>query len=187
MKPAWYMRFSEDSSPEHDTGDCPDRIGGLPTHLPEGFPVCESTGETLAFIAQLYCTPERLAIQDTLCVQLYQDDEYEPAPVAIRIPIDAQLNRENCGLAHPDIKRLRIDWDLKTDADEIPTTFELTDEERQLMQSKVGGTPYYTDDELPAGHVYLFQLQEDPAGFNFAGRMAIVTMDQEGILHVRLQ
>ncbi|HEY9777814.1 MAG TPA: hypothetical protein V6C81_28900 [Planktothrix sp.] len=55
------------------------------------------------------------------------------------------------------------------------------------MQSKVGGTPYYTDDELLAGHTYLFQLREDPAGFNFADRKAIVTMGGAETLHVRLQ
>jgi hypothetical protein len=53
----------------------------------------------------------------------------------------------------------------------------LSAEERQLMESKVGDTPYYADDELPVLHVYLLQLREDPAGFNVADRAAIVTMD----------
>jgi hypothetical protein len=73
------------------------------------------------------------------------------------------------------------------DPDELPDSVEFTDEERQLMESKVGGTPSYTDDELPFGHLYLFQLCEAPAGFNFADRTAIVTMSPEGSLHVRLQ
>lgn len=180
MKPAWYMCFSE-----YD-GDCRDRTGGLPTHLPTTFPIEESTGQQLPFIAQLYCSSERLAIPNTLCVQLYQELD-EPLPVAIRVPLDAQINKSGSGRAHPDIKRLRIDWDMKSDPDEIPDDFELSDAEVQLMESKVGGIPYYTDDELEEGHVYLFQLREEPAGFNFAGRNAIVTMDSDGLLHVRLQ
>jgi hypothetical protein len=181
MNPAWYMRFSEAGD------DSIDRIGGLPTHLPKVLPIYEPTGEPLAFIAQIYCTPERLALPDTLCVQLYQEVDGEPLPVAIRLPLDAEENRDKLGLVHPNVQRLRIDWELMNDPDEFPDSFELTDEERQLMESKVGGTPYYTDDELPLGHVYLFQLREHPAGFNFADRKAIVTMDPEGLLHVRLQ
>ncbi len=167
--------------------NCLDKIGGLPTHKPEVFPICESTGEQLAFIAQIYCTPDRLIIPNTLCVQLYQEVIDEPAPVAIRLPIDAQENLNNLGCIHPYIRQLRIDWELRSDPDEIPETLELTDDELQLMESKVGGTPYYTDDEVPLEHVYLFQLREEPAGLNFAGRKAIVTMDQDGRLHVRLQ
>jgi hypothetical protein len=182
MKPAWYMRFSEG----HGDGGL-DRIAGQPTHLPTVFPLFGSTGEHLAFIAQIYCTQHRLAIPDTLCVQLYQEVADEPLPVAIRLPVDARENFDHLGRIHPSIRELRIDWELKNDPDEIPDCFEFTDEERQLMESKVGGTPYYTDDELPAGHVYLFQLCENPAGFNFADRTAIVTMDPEGLLHVRLQ
>jgi hypothetical protein len=144
------MRFSE--GPD----DTLDRIGGLPTHLPAAFPTYEPSGEVLAFIAQIYCTPERLAIPNTLCVHLYQ--EVEPLPVAIRVPSDARENRNNLGRAHPSIRQFRIDWEMKNDPEEITDNFEYTDEERQLMESKVGGTPYYTDDELPAGHVYLFQL-----------------------------
>jgi hypothetical protein len=181
MNPAWYMRFSEGGDASRD------RIGGLPTHLPKVLPIYEPTGEQLAFIAQIYCTPDRLALPNTLCVQLYQEVADEPLPVAIRLPIDAEENRDRLGLVHPKIQRLRIDWELKNDPDKVPDSFEFTDQERQLMESKVGGTPYYTDDELPGGHVYLFQLCEYPAGFNFADRTAIVTMDPEGLLHVRLQ
>ena len=181
MRPAWYMRFSKGEA------DPLDRIGGLPSHLPKVFPTNKPIGEELAFIAQIYCTPERLSIPNTLCVHLYQAVDDDPLPVAIRIPTDAAENRTSLGRAHPSIRRLRIDWELKNDPEEIPDCFEFTDEERQLMESKVGGTPYYTDDELPAGHVYLFQLCENPAGFNFADRRALVTMDSEGLLHVRLQ
>lgn len=181
MNPAWYMCFS--AGGDNDV----DKIGGLPTHLPEVFPVCNSTGEELAFIAQIYCTNERLAVPNTLCVQLYQDLEDDPLPVAIRLPLGAKANSENVGCVHPDIRRLRIDWQLEHDPDEVPDSLELTDNERRLMESKVGGTPYYTDDELPQGHTYLFQLCEDPGGFNFADRKVIVTMDLEGLMHVRLQ
>lgn len=175
------MRFSDGAE------NCLDKIGGLPTHRPEAFPTSESTGEELAFIAQFYCTPDRLTIPNTLCVQLYQDIEDEPEPVAIRLPLDARENLDNLGSVHPSIRQLRIDWELRSDPDEIPEDFELTDAERQLMESKVGGTPYYTDDELPLDHAYLLQLCEDPAGFDFAGRKAIITMDPDGLLHVRLQ
>lgn len=170
------MRFSEGEY------DCLDKIGGLPTHLPEIFP-----SENLSFIAQIYCTPERLAIPDSLCVQLYQEEDGDPLPVAIRLPIGARENREKWGRAHSDIRHFRIDWDLRDDPDDIPVSIDDIVDECKLMESKVGGTPFYTDDELPLGHVYLLQLSEHPAGLNFADRMAIVTMDSDGFLDVRLQ
>jgi hypothetical protein len=189
MKPAWYMHFSEGrgGGGGGGGGDGLDKIGGLPTHLPENIPICKLTCEPLAFIAQFYCTKDRLSIPNTLCVQLYQELEDEPLPVALRVAFDARENQEQLGLAHPSIQQMRIDWEFRSDPDQIPDSFEFTDEERQLMESKVGGVPYYTDDELPFGHLYLFQLREEPAGFNFADRTAIVTMNPEGLLHVRLQ
>ncbi|MCA9803350.1 MAG: hypothetical protein KC777_15375 [Cyanobacteria bacterium HKST-UBA02] len=180
MKPAWYMKFQE-------RDDCLlDKTGGLPTHLPRVVPR-NGAGEEMAFIAQFYCMDGRLAIPDTLCVQLYQDPDGDPLPVAVRLPVDAPENQNGQGLAHPQVKRLAIDWTVKQDPDNIPDVVGLTDEEGELMESKIAGTPYYTDDELPEGHTYLFQLAEEPAGLNFADRIAIVTMDETGDLYVRLQ
>jgi len=181
------MRFHE------GTGEgSKDRLGGLPTHLPERFPRRKShlgeEREELAFVAQFYCTSERLNLPNTLCIQLYQDqdagDGGDPLPVAIRLPLGAKENTERAGLIHKGISQYHIVWEAKNDPDMIPEDDHLAAE---LVESKVGGTPYYTDDELPPGHIYLFQLHEDPAGLNFAGRHAIVTLAPSGELSLRLQ
>jgi len=182
LKPAWYMNFAEGHS-----GNTLDKIGGLPSHIPDAFPRYEPTDEELAFIAQIYCTTERLAIPGTLCIQLYQEIDYGPLPVAIRVPVGAKENTDQLGLIHPRIRKYEIHWEQEDDPETIPDDWELTEKERRLMQSKVGGTPHYTDDDLEIGHRYLFQMREDPAGFNFAGRHAIVTIDADGLLDVRLQ
>jgi uncharacterized protein YwqG len=91
------------------------------------------------------------------------------------------------GVTHPGILKYEILWEGKDDPDNIPDDLELTEEEAQLMESKIGGTPYYSDDELEPGHTYLLQLGEKPAGINFAERHAIVTRVPDGTLYVRLQ
>lgn len=181
MKPAWYMQFAEIDD------DCElDRTGGLPTHLPVAYPTSEYTGDDLHFLAQFYCSGQRLSIPDTLCVHLYQELD-EPVPVAVRVPINAQPNEKKLGRIHPNVKRCRIEWTDSFDPDEIPESAELTDDESKLMESKIGGTPYYTDDELAPGHTYLLQLGEEPADFNFGGRKVMLTISDDGELHVRLQ
>ena len=190
MKPAFYMRFLEGHN-----GRSLDRLGGLPTHLPERFPrfttYLGEEKEELAFIAQFYCTPDRINLPGTLCVQLYQDSDVgeggDPLPVAIKLPLGAKENTERAGVVFPGLSEYEILWDAEDDPDVIPDNAYLTDEEVKLMQSKAGGIPYYTDDELPPGHIYLFQLCEEPADFNFAGRRAIVSLAPDGSLYTRLQ
>jgi hypothetical protein len=181
------MRFQ----PGHH-GNSFDRIGGVPTHLPDSVPrSAAASGEELAFIAQFYCTPERLNIPGTLCIQLYQEADVgeggDPLPVAIQVPLGARENGRKLGIVHPGINPYEIFWEAKDDPDELPDDLGLSDETAYLLDSKIGGTPCYTDDELPAGHRYLLQLDQMPAGFNFADRRAMVTLGPDQKLHVRLQ
>jgi hypothetical protein len=187
VKPAFYMHFHQG----HE-GQSLDRIGGVPSHLPESFPSgAGASGGQLAFIAQFYCTSERLNIPGTLCIQLYQDRDVgeggDPLPVAIRVPVGARQNTQRLGMVHPGIEVHDIVFEAKDDPDELSDDLWLSDQDRYILDSKVGGTPCYTDDELPLGHRYLLQLGEEPAGFNFADRRAIVTLGPDELLYVRLQ
>jgi hypothetical protein len=192
MRKAYYMQFLEG----HDGGRL-DRLGGLPTHLPAKIPRFTTYDgkekNEFALLAQFYCTTDRLYLPDTLCIQLWQDPDVgeggDPLPVAIRVPVTANENTERLGVIHPDVLPHEISFELRDDPYVFPDSREayVTDEEKALMQSKIGGVPYYTDDELPPEHIFLFQLYEGPGGCNFAGRHAMVTLAPTGDLHVRLQ
>ncbi len=166
-----------------------DRTGGLPTHLPPEVPHCWNSGEEMAFVAQFYCTPERLNLPDTLCIQLYQCREAgmgdDPLPVPVRVPLGASLNADQVGIAQRSVGLYHVEWEPRDDPDVVPVGPDPTDEELHRVGSKVGGTPYH-DYALEPGEVFLLQLEEDPAGFNFAGRTAIVVKDVRGQLQVRL-
>ncbi len=183
MKRAFYMRFVKGGDGLHD------RTGGLPTHLPPEVPHCWNSGEEMAFLAQFYCTPERPNLPDTLCIQLYQCRDVgmgdDPVPVVVQVPLGANPNSEKVGIAQRAVDRYHIEWEPKDDPDVVPLGPDPTEEELQLAESKVGGTPYegYV---LEPGEVFLLQLEEDPAGFNFAGRTAMVVIDVRGQLQVRL-
>lgn len=168
MRTAYYMSFVAG----HRRGL--DRTGGLPTRLPPEFPRCSNSGEEMAFLAQFSTSPERLDLPSTFCIQLYQcvdvDEGDDPLPVAVRVPIGAPPSREHQGRVHPSVGRFEIEWEARDDPDEIPVGPDPSEEELRLTGSKMGGTPYH-DDALEPGATFLIQLREEPAGFNFAGRM----------------
>ena len=79
------------------------KFGGLPTHLP---PVWPQYGEDdLTFLCQLYCDTEKLAIENTLCIQLYQwvgaDGEDGCDIMVVMVPVGAKENLQGEGLSHP--------------------------------------------------------------------------------------
>ena len=106
MKPAFYMQFVNGHFGSLD------RTGGLPTHLPPEFPLCPS-GKVMAFLAQFYCTDERLTLPGTLCIQLYQDVDVDmgggPWPVAVSVPVVAKPNIEGLGVSQPTVGSSRVD------------------------------------------------------------------------------
>lgn len=66
MSVAYYMEFAKGHQGTLD------RIGGLPTHLPQAFPICSDSGQEMAFLAQLYASHDRFNVPGALCIQLYQ-------------------------------------------------------------------------------------------------------------------
>jgi hypothetical protein len=166
-----------------------DRTGGLPTHLPSAFPHCRCCQAMMAFLAQFYCASGRLYLPGTLCIQLYQCRGVgmggEPVPIAMRVPVDAEPNTQGAGVIQPGVGLYDIRWVPGIDPDIVPCGPDPTDEELRLAASKVGGTPYCDWAGRP-GSTFLFQLDEEPAGFNFAGRMVVVTLGTDQELHVSL-
>lgn len=184
MKEAYYMHFVEGDQAARD------RAGGLPTHLPPAFPRCADTGEEMAFLMQLYCEPGRLRLDDAMCLQLYQcanvGEGEDPLPVAVKVPPGAELNRGGAGVAHPLLNVLAVEWEMRSDPDEIPREPAFAPEVLRLYDSKAGGAAAFRE-ALPDGARFLFQLNEEPAGFNFGGFTAVVYEDSGGGLGVALQ
>jgi hypothetical protein len=52
----------------------PDRVGGLPAHLPYVWPRCQRCQERMGFVGQLYAS-DRLPLGDHLALQFYVCDE----------------------------------------------------------------------------------------------------------------
>lgn len=80
-----------------------DKYGGLPTHLPSIWPKDEA-GDGLTFLCQIYCDGVKLAIPDTLCLQVYQwveNGEEGSDPIIVQVPIGAKENIRNEGICHP--------------------------------------------------------------------------------------
>jgi hypothetical protein len=125
-----------------------------------------------------------------LCIQLYQCRDVgmggDPMPVAMKVPIGAVLNTQKVGVIQPGVGLYDVLWEQKTDPDTVPCGPDPTDEELRLAASKAGGTPYF-DNAVQAGTTFLLQLEEEPPGFNFAGRMTIITLNSDDELHVSLQ
>jgi len=157
-----------------------DRIGGLPSHVPPSPSIYPETGKQRAFLAQFYCSPGRLEIDGALCLHLYQDpDEDEPCPVVVVVPANAPENTGGYGVANRRIKPFDIEWELREDPDIA------TGDDVDLTDSKAGGTCYFLD-VVGEGETLVFQLDQQPAGFNFGGYTAVVVRTKEGNLVVRL-
>lgn len=172
MIPAWYMRFS----PGH-TGS-PDRVGGLPSHLPPAFP--SYSGQSMGFLAQFYCHPERLPLPGALCLQVYQaPEESDPMPVVILVPRGAAENSAGVGIAEPNIRPHDVAWDARTDPGEAE------DWQTELAKSKAGGVCYFFD-YLNDGERLLLQLNQNPCGLNFGGYSLVLATDADMRLRVAM-
>jgi hypothetical protein len=110
----------------------------------------------------------------------------DPVPIAMRVPVDAEPNTQGAGVIQPGVGLYDIRWVPGIDPDTVPCGPDPTDEELRLAASKVGGTPYCDWASQP-GSTFLLQLDEEPAGFNFAGRMVVITLGTDQELHVSLE
>ena len=94
MKISYHMIFEKSYS------GAMNKYGGLPTHLPKKWP--QINGCDMSFLFQLYCDQEKLVIPNTLCIQGYQlieNGDYNSDIVIVQIPLDAQRNLNNSGIA----------------------------------------------------------------------------------------
>jgi hypothetical protein len=182
MSVAYYMEFIKG---HHGALD---RIGGLPTHLPEAFPICADTGQEMAFLVQLYSFHDRFNVPGAVCIQLYQcrgvDDGEDPNPIAVKVPIGALLNEAHRGTSQPTVMPYDIIWDRKEDPDEFPSSGGLSPEILQLHQAKAGGLP--PRDLRITPDKFLGQLTEYPAGVNFGGLLAVLFLDNREEIRVEL-
>ena len=81
------------------------KFGGLPTHLPTAWPKDIYSGNELTFLCQLYCDGVKLAIENILCIQIYQwidsDGQEGSDPIVVPVPMDAKENLHGEGISHP--------------------------------------------------------------------------------------
>jgi hypothetical protein len=179
MPVAYYMRFVKG---HHGALD---RVGGLPSHLPPAVPLCPTSGQEMAFLAQFYCTLPRLGLSNTLCVQLYQAHDVgeggDPVPVAIRVPIGSPANINNGGRPHPQVVSHDVCWEERKDPDAEPPF----PDDLPLYQSKIGGLCLHSD-LFGESEQFLMQLKEEPGNFNFAGRTCLLSLADDGSLKVYL-
>jgi hypothetical protein len=143
----------------------------------------------MAFLSQFWCTPRRLTIPDTLCIQLYQsrgiDEGDDPLPVALALPMNAVENDGAYTLEQAGVTPYDVGWEPFADPDDIDGRPDHDPLLKRLFRSKAGGTPFFPD-EVTHDETFLFQLEEEPAGFNFAGRLLMVMRRADGSLRVRL-
>ena len=93
------------------------KFGGLPTHLPTTWPKDES-GDELTFLCQIYCDGEKLAIENTLCIQLYQwvkNGKEGSDPIIVPVPVGARENLHGEGLKHPELQEGDIKFEEVTE------------------------------------------------------------------------
>jgi hypothetical protein len=96
-------------------------------HLPPVFPMVadssapglrkpEKPGPPMQFLAQFYCDPIRLPLDDTRCVQIYQcDPEAIPWPEVIRVLHGAPENTEGLGIVQPGVIPHDVTWEHRED------------------------------------------------------------------------
>jgi hypothetical protein len=172
--PAWYMRFT----PDHMGS--PDRVGGLPSHLPPAFPLSPHTGRPMGFLAQFYCHPERLPLPDLLCLQVYQVlEDYDPFPAIVAVPVGAAENVAGDGVSKPGVRPHDIAWEGRPDPDAVDPW------QTELAESKAGGVCYFSDC-LRVNEQLALQLSEQPCGLNFGGYTLVVAVGTGGQIRAAL-
>lgn len=158
-----------------------DKVGGLPTHLPESFPVSKFTGKKLGFLMQIYCDGERLDIENTLCLHIYQsteiDDGDDPSLVILKLRKDSRVNT-GLGVKYPDIEEQEIEWTIDEEPDILPVSLEMEASNLKMLGSKLkGATPaeYFG----VKSKFFLGWIAEYPVGFNFTG-LVVLLKDLKG-------
>lgn len=171
MSKVFYMKFKKVSR------GALDKVGGLPTHLPPCFPVSTFTGKQLGFLFQMYCDSNRLPVEGTLCIQVYQsiniDSGDDGEPVVIKVPLDAPLNKRNEGTIHPEVAEYDILWEEGTEPDYLPDYLDDSIESYKMLDSKLGGAvpPGFSNEK------FLGWVAEEPIDFNFGGLLCIILKD----------
>lgn len=175
MKAANYLTFKkgEASGPMG-------KVGGLPTVSPSAVPWSRGDNPYIAFILELR--------SDELCpgtsfIQLYQPSDAGDDPLPIAIVIKPGEKGGNIEInSHPQLGHFAIGSELRHEPDTLPPTT-LTLESGSFFQSKIGGNDPWEED---AGNVFLGQISEEPAGFNFGGMMCSLYLGHDGSVIVRL-
>ena len=133
-----------------------DRIGGLPSHLPESIPHCECT-EPMAFICQIYFEGKDLSFVpvDLMGIQFYScfqcligDDQI------VKITKNAEPNHEGAGREWSERSLWRdITWTVKEDPEPTCDVEQFLDDKgnflpstEPLLENKMGGCFPVVDD-----------------------------------------
>lgn len=119
------------------------KFGGLPTHLPPVWPEDEY-GDKLTFLCQIYCDGVKFAIEDTLCIQLYQwvkNGEEGSDPIIVQVPVGAGENLHGEGLSHPELQEGDIMFEEMTEEVEEEHAKAVLEDEKgiYLWDSKLRG------------------------------------------------
>lgn len=95
------------------------RVSGLPSHLPEAWPVSRFSQTEMALVAQFYSNEIAAFLPDTvLCLHLHQPlENYTPdgapgelSPMVLALPPSAPLNVRPDGIANPYILTRDVEW-----------------------------------------------------------------------------
>lgn len=152
MKISYHMIFEKSYS------GAMNKYGGLPTHLPKKWP--QINGCDMSFLFKLYCDQEKLVIPNTLCIQGYQlieNGDYNSDIVIVQIPLDAQRNLNNSGIAASDFKEGDIAFQKLLEYDQYDQNIS---NEINIFRSKLLG--WYPEKMTENGR-FLGQLNdEDP-------------------------
>lgn len=119
------------------------KFGGLPTHLPLEVPK-DKYENALTFLCQIYCDGVKLAIENTLCIQVYQyveNGEEGSDPVIVTVPLGAKENLHHEGLRHPGLQEGDIKFEEVTEeiAEEHADAALEDETGRHLWHSKLKG------------------------------------------------
>lgn len=165
MIPAYYATYI----PGHHGAR--DRIGGLPTHLPQPYPSCQHCHAELTFVMQLYVDDKALFDDSWLVLQLYECDPCG-RKLLLALTGGAKLNTANEGLPLPRVERQLnhmgvpyspvewgeqiewqdIIWEQRNDpepTDEVEQFWdgnEPKEEHKHLFEDKLGGCFPWCDD-----------------------------------------
>jgi hypothetical protein len=171
MARAYYMRFVEG----HHGSQF--RTGGEPGVFPKALPWSAEEDEAYAFVAEFCSGGVHLALPQGDYLQLYQsiDESADQTPILLLGYRNEQQLQGRRVFSHPLVKRLDIEFDQLEDPDREPIPFDATLENASLFKSKFGGLDLWTDHERE--RQFLGQLNEEPGGFNFAGRSCCMYWD----------